>query len=170
MKQSTNQRTNAPGRADTASATHPWHFNVINLIMKLKLMSRVLAWNSKLSVHVFLRPRTLQPHSGKLSDDASAIRHCSRDVGWSPSGSFLQIPNIESLLSTALLTAPLVTKTCMPRQTSLLGLPAKFQTWALAAWLWPGPDSQLSNLSFRGAPSSTTPCPSPPPDTAGLPG
>jgi len=35
--------------------------------MKLKLMnmSRVLAWSSELSVHVFLRPRTLQPHSGK---------------------------------------------------------------------------------------------------------
>ena len=55
---------------------------VINL-MKLKSMnmSRVLAWNSKLSVHVFLQPRTLQPHSGKLSDDACAIRHCSGDVG-----------------------------------------------------------------------------------------
>jgi hypothetical protein len=51
----------------------------------------------------------------------------------------------------------------------LLGLPAKFQTWTLAAWLWPGPESQLSQNSFRGAPSSTTPCPSPPPDTAGLP-
>ena len=57
------------------------HFNVNNLIMKLKLMSRVLAWNSIISVHVFLRPRTLQPHSGKLSDDACAIRHCSGDVG-----------------------------------------------------------------------------------------
>jgi len=57
----------------------------------------------------------------------------------------------------------------MPRQTSLLGLPAKFQTWTLAAWLWPGPESQLSKFSFRGTPSSTTPCPSPPPGTAGLP-
>jgi len=85
------------------------------------------------------------------------------------SGSFLQLPNIESLLSTALLTAPLVTKTCMPSQKVLLGLPAKFQTWKLAAWLWPGPVSQLSKLSFQGVPSSTTPCPSPPPDTAGLP-
>jgi len=27
-------------------------------------------------------PRTLQPHSGNLSDDACAIRHCSGDVGW----------------------------------------------------------------------------------------
>ena len=86
------------------------------------------------------------------------------------SGSFLQLPNIESLLSTALLTAPLVTKTCMPRQKVLLGLPAKFQTWTLAVWLWPGPESQLSKFSYRGAPSSTTPCPSPPPDTAGMPG
>ena len=57
----------------------------------------------------------------------------------------------------------------MPRQKTLLGLPAKFQTWKLAAWLWPSRDSQLSKLSFRGAPSSTTPCPSPPPDTTGLP-
>jgi len=32
----------------------------------------------------------------------------------------------ESLLSTALLTAPLATKTGMPRQKILLGLPAKF--------------------------------------------
>ena len=51
----------------------------------------------------------------------------------------------------------------------LLGLPAKFQTWTLAAWLWPGPESHLLQNSFRGTPSSTTPCPSPPPDTAGLP-
>jgi len=57
----------------------------------------------------------------------------------------------------------------MPRQTSFLGLPAKFQTWTLAAWLWPGPESQLLQNSFRGAPRSTTPCLSPPPDTAGLP-
>ena len=77
--------------------------------------------------------------------------------------------NIESLLSTALLIAHLVTKTCMPRQKVLLGLPVKFQTWTLAAWLWPGPNSQLSKLSFRGVPSSTTICLSPPPDTAGLP-
>jgi len=57
----------------------------------------------------------------------------------------------------------------MPRQKVLLGLTAKFQTWTLAVWLWPSPDSQLSKLSFRGAPSSTTPCPSPPPGTSGLP-
>jgi len=57
----------------------------------------------------------------------------------------------------------------MPRQTSLLGLPVKFQTWTLAAWLWPGPESQLLQNSFESAPRSTTPCPSPPPDTAGLP-
>ena len=75
------------------------------------------------------------------------------------SGSFLQLPNIESLLSTALLTAPLVTKTGMPRQKILLGLPAKFQTRTLAAWLWPGPESQLSKFSFRGAPSSTSTAP-----------
>jgi len=57
----------------------------------------------------------------------------------------------------------------MPRQKLLLGLPAKFQTWTLAAWLLPGPESQLLQNSFRGTPSSTTPCPSPPPDTTGLP-
>ena len=77
--------------------------------------------------------------------------------------------NIESLLSTALLTAPLVTKTGMPRQKVLLGLFAKFQTWTLAAWLWPGLESQLLQNSFESAPSSTTPCPSPPPDTPDLP-
>jgi hypothetical protein len=60
-------------------------------------------------------------------------------------------------------------KLVCPDKKILLGLPAKFQTWTLAVWLWPGPGSQLSNFSFRGALSSTTPCPSPPPDTAGMP-
>jgi len=85
---------------------------------------------------------------------------------WAASSSY---QNIESFLSTALLTAPLVTKTCMPRRKILLGLFAKFQTWTLAAWLWTGPESQLLQNSFRGTPSSTTTCPSPPPDTAELP-
>jgi len=58
-------------------------------------------------------------------------------------------------------------KLVCPDKNFLLGLPAKFQTWTLAAWLWPGPESQLSKFSFRGTPSSTTP--SPPPGTAGLP-
>jgi hypothetical protein len=114
-------------------------------------------------------PRTQPAHSETSPVNSYAVRCCPGCMGWSPSGSFLQLPNIESLLSTALLTAPLVTKTCMPRQKVLLGLPVKFQTWTLAAWLWPGPNSQLSKLSLRGMPSSTTPCPSPPPDTAGLP-
>jgi len=114
-------------------------------------------------------PWTQPAHSGTFSDDACAFRCCPGCIGWSPPGSFLQLPNIESVLSTALLTAALVTKTCMPRQKVLFGLPAKFQTWKLAVWLWPGPESQLSKFSFRGTPSSTTPCPSPPPDTARLP-
>ena len=50
---------------------------------------------------------------------------------------------------------------CPDKKFCLACLPS-FQIWTLAAWLWPGPDSQLSKLSFRGAPSSTTPCPSPP--------
>jgi len=137
--------------------------------VEIRAPSRVLAWGSELSAHASPLPWTQQAHSGIFSDDACAFRCCPGCMGWSPPGSFLQLPNIESILSTALLTAPPVTKTCMPRQTSLLGMPAKFQTWTLAAWIWPGPDSQLSKLSFRGAPSSTTPCPSPPPDTAGLP-
>ena len=57
---------------------------------------------------------------------------------------------------------------CPDKKFCLACLPS-FQIWTLAAWLWPGPDSQFSKLSFRGAPSSTTPCLSPPPDTAGLP-
>ena len=69
-----------------------------------------------------------------LSD---AVRGAWAGLLWAASS----LPNIESVLSTALLTAPLVTKTCMPRQTSLLGLPAKFQTWKWAVWLWPGPES-----------------------------
>ena len=44
----------------------------------------------------------------------------------------------------------------MPRQTSL---PAKFQTRTLAAWLWPGPESQLLQNSFESAPSSTSTAP-----------
>jgi len=138
-------------------------------IVEIRAPSRVLACGSELSAHASPLPWTQQAHSGTFSDDACAFRCCPGCMGWSPPGSFLQLPNIESILPTALLTAPPVTKTCMPRQTSLLGLPAKFQTWTLAVWLWPSPDSQLSKLSFRGAPSSTTPCPSPPPGTAGLP-
>ena len=139
------------------------------LIVEIRAPSRVLARNSELSAHASPLPWTQQAHSGTFSDDACAYRCCPGCMGGSPPVSFLQLPNIESVFSTALLTAPLVTKTCMPRQTSLLGPPAKFQTWTLAAWLWPGPESQLSKLSFRGAPRSTTPCPSPAPDNPGLP-
>ena len=71
--------------------------------------------------------------------------------------SFRQVIWLECESKVSILTAPLVIKTCMPRQKVLLGLPAKFQTWTLAVWLWPSPESQLSKFSFRGAPSSTNP-------------
>ena len=135
--------------------------------MEIRAPSRVLAWSSELFVPPPLCPG-LSKHTQVrflmtpvLSD---AVRGAWAGLLWAASS----LPNIESVLSTALLTAPLVTKTCMPRQTSLLGLPAKFQTWTLAVWLWPSPDSQLSKFLFRGVPSSTIPCPSPPPDTTGL--
>jgi len=67
--------------------------------------------------------------------------------------SFRQVIWLECESKVSILTAPLVIKTCMPRQKVLFGLP----------------ESQLLQNSFRGAPSSTTPCLSPPPDTAGMP-
>ena len=124
--------TNAPTHQEEQTRlpqhTHGISSTCNQLIMKLKLMnmSRVLAWSSKLSVRASPWLQTQPAHSETSPVHACAFRCCPGCMGWSPSGSFLQLPNIESLLSTALLTAPLVTKTCMPRQTSLLGLPAKF--------------------------------------------
>ena len=133
--------------------------------MEICAPSRVLAWSSKLSVHVFLRPRTFQPHSGNFSDDlvpSDTVSGTWAELRRAASSSYQTLSQFYPQHCS--LHPWLLKLVC--RQTSL---PAKFQTWTLAAWLWPGPDSQLSKLPFRGAPSSTTPCPSPPPDPAGLP-
>jgi len=131
--------------------------------------SRVLAWGSELYVHVFLRTWTLKPHSGKLSDDACAIRHCSGDVAEIRRAASSSYQTLSQFFPQHYLLHPRSPKRVCPDKRVCLACLPSFQTWTLAAWLWPGPDSQLSKLSFRGAPSSTTPCPSPPPDTAGLP-
>ena len=125
--------------------------------MEIRAPSRVLAWNSKLSVHVFLRPRNLQPHSGKLSDDAYTIIHCSGDVGWSPPGSFLQLPNIESLLSTALLTAPWSPKLVCPDKRVCLACLPSFRPGR-----WLRGSGQALSLNFPNFRSRVRPAAPPP--------
>ena len=119
-------------------------------------------------------PRTQQEHSKTFPVDACAFRCCPGGMGWAErraaSSSYQTFSSFHSTAHCTPVHQNLYAPTAWPRQKILLGLSAKLQTWTLAAWLWPGPDSQLSKLSFRGAPSSTTPCPSPSPDTAGLPG
>jgi len=50
-------------------------------------------------------------------------------------------------------------KLVCPDKKVLLGLPAKFQTWTLAAWLWPGPESQLYKTRLRVRPGAPPPAP-----------
>ena len=80
-------------------------------------------------------------------------------LGWAP-GSFLQLPNIESVLSTALLTAPLVTKTGMPRQNFCLACLPSFRP---GRWLR-GSGQALSLIFYktRSGVRPAAPLPAPP--------
>ena len=97
----------------TRSHHHRIKHKLSTLIVEIRAPSRVLAWSSKLFTAPPLCPglsRHTQRRFLLMPVLSGTVPGC---MGWSPPGSFFQLPNIESILSTALLTAPPVTKTCM---------------------------------------------------------
>ena len=129
--------------------------------MEIRAPSRVLAWSSELSSRL-----SLAPDPACTLRNVSCRRLCGQmmfgghGLGRAP-GSFLQLrPNIESLLSTALLTAPLVTKTCMPRQKFCLACLPSFRP---GRWLrGSGQALSINFPNFRSGVRPAAPPPAPP--------
>ena len=127
--------------------------------MEIRAPSRVLAWSSELFVPPPLCPG-LSKHTQVrflmtpvLSD---AVRGAWAGLLWAASS----LPNIESVLSTALLTAPLVTKTGMPRQNFCLACLPSFRP---GRWLR-GSGQALSLIFYktRSGVRPAAPLPAPP--------
>ena len=127
--------------------------------MEIRAPSRVLAWGSELSAHASPLPWAQQAHSGTFSDDACDFRCCPGCMGWSPPGGFFQLPNIESVLSTALLH-PWSSKLVCPDKTFCLACLPSFRP---GCWLRGSGQALVLNFpNFRSGVRPAAPPPAPP--------